>query len=87
MEPATNPVYTTESEQEHADALLRDAAIEVRSPDGGCWRVGLDGSVSGFPPGSSVLNAALPAVWALLGKAQRQSVGVSGKQGDSAVSG
>lgn len=45
------------------------------APDGRVWRVGADGSVSGFPPGSTVSNGLLPAPFALIGEVKRQSAG------------
>ncbi len=66
--------------KEAADALLASAVIEVSGPDGTAWRVGVDGSISGFPPGSRVLNAAAPAFFALLGKAHHDDPAINVKQ-------
>lgn len=42
--------------------------FELHGPDGQVWRVYLDGRVQGFPPGTKVVNHALPAVNRLIGE-------------------
>jgi hypothetical protein len=51
--------------------------FELHGPDGQVWRVYLDGRVQGFPPGTKVVNHALPAVNRLIGEVKPQRVGLA----------
>ena len=57
----------------NGDELL----FELRGPDGQEWRLYLDGRVEGFPPGTALVNRALPLVSRLVGEVNKQAVALT----------
>ena len=63
---------------------LDQVLFELRGPDGHTWTLTLDGRCTGFPPGTTMMNLALPLTLALVGKMKRQGVGLTAEATDAA---
>ena len=53
--------------------------FELRGADGHTWRIYLDGRAEGFPPGTLVVNHALPLVSRLVGEVEKQAISLAAK--------
>jgi hypothetical protein len=65
-------VVKCEGEEKPPQGRLEDDLMfELHSPGGETWRLYLSGRAEGFPPGTVVVNHALPLANGLVGKIRR----------------